>query len=244
MAQSSLIPIVVVVLASVIAAITDVWKFKVYNILTMPLLVTGLIYHSVHGGVAGLTASLLGVLFGFGILVAFYVMGGVGAGDVKLMAAVGAWLGMPYTYYVFTASALAAGIYAVGLMLYYGTVSETLMNLMILWHRVTALSKHLRPDDRIESEVTRADRRRRLIPFGAMMAVGIFATLAWNWSNHGRMDIQPYAARPEPIAPTGYTPAASAPREKVGQFARSVGETSATLESPEPRRLPSNGGDL
>src|SRR5207248_5751947 len=96
---------VIVVLAFVaITAVTDVWKFKVYNALTLPLLCSGLIYHGLAGGAAEFTESFLGALFGFGVLLAFYIMGGMGGGDVKLMAAVGAWLGMPQTFYVFIAS--------------------------------------------------------------------------------------------------------------------------------------------
>ena len=109
-------PAVVVIVAALIAAATDIWKFKVYNALTLPLLLGGLIYHAATAGWAGLANSALGLLFGFAILLLFYAMGGMGAGDVKLMAAIGAWLGMPMTFYVFIASGLAGGVYAVALL--------------------------------------------------------------------------------------------------------------------------------
>src|SRR5207248_19483 len=95
------VAITVVLTASAVAAVTDVWKFKVYNALTLPLVLSGLLYHAVVGGWAGLLGSLLGCLFGFAILFAFFLMGGMGAGDVKLMAAIGAWLGVPATFAVF-----------------------------------------------------------------------------------------------------------------------------------------------
>src|SRR5262245_48167733 len=97
-------------------AVTDLWQFRVHNLLTLPLLVSGLIYQSVTEGTPGLVNGLLGALFGFSALVLFCVVGGMGAGDVKLLAGVGAWLGMPLTFYVFIGSSLAAGVYAMVLL--------------------------------------------------------------------------------------------------------------------------------
>jgi prepilin peptidase CpaA len=169
----------VVLAATLIAAVTDVWKFKVHNVLTLPLLLSGLVYHAVFGN--GLLNSLVGVLCGSGILLLFYLMGGMGAGDVKLMAGIGAWLGIPFTFYVFVASSLVAALYAVLLVLTCGRIRETWVNMKIIWYRLAAIGRHLGAEDRIEIEVNRADRRRRIIPFAAMIAVGIIAVLVWSW---------------------------------------------------------------
>ncbi len=177
--QSIAMPGVVLLVAVMIAAVTDVWKFKVYNLLTLPLLAVALVYHGVAGGGLGLGASLLGTLFGFGLLIVPYAMGGVGAGDVKLMAAIGAWLGMPLTFYVFIASGLAGGVYAIVLLALRNGLQDTAIHMHILWLRLTAFSRHLGSDARVESEVRRDDRRRRLIPFAAMVAVGVIATFVW-----------------------------------------------------------------
>jgi prepilin peptidase CpaA len=182
------LPVVAIVLtASLIAAVTDLRKFRVLNVVTLPVLLTGLVYHTATGAIsdagwaAGFLNSLLGALFGFGILFAFYVMGGMGAGDVKLMAGLGAWLGMPLTLYVFIASALATGLYAVVIVLAYSSTRETWINLKIIGHRLAAIGRHLGAEDRVEAEVNRADRRRRVIPFAAMVAVGVIAVLIWTW---------------------------------------------------------------
>jgi prepilin peptidase CpaA len=169
-------PVIIVLTAVLIAAITDIWKFKVYNALTLPLLASGLVYHGLH---AQLADSLLGVLFGFAALIFLYVIGGMGAGDVKLMAAVGAWLGMPLTFYVFLASSLAAGIYALGLVVWNGRLAETVVNLQIMWLRLASVGRYLGAEDKIELEVKRTDRRQRIIPFAAMVAIGLVATLLW-----------------------------------------------------------------
>ena len=176
MYSQTAVPVIVVLVAALVAAATDIWKFKVYNALTLPLLVSGLLYHAFR---AELADSLLGVLFGFASLIVLYIIGGMGAGDVKLMAAVGAWLGMPLTFYVFIASSLAAGVYSIGLVVWTGQVVETAVNLQILWLRLASVGRYLGSDDMVESEVRRSDRRKRIIPFAAMVAIGLVATLIW-----------------------------------------------------------------
>jgi prepilin peptidase CpaA len=169
------VPLVAVLLA----ATTDLRSFKIYNAISLPLLATGLAYHGLVGGQGALLGSLLGALFGFGVLVVLYVVGGMGAGDVKLLAAVGAWLGLPQTFYVFIASCLAAGVYALFLVCWYQTGGETLGNLKIIWHRLRVLGRHIAREDGVEAAVSLPGRRGRLIPFGAMIALGLIATLVW-----------------------------------------------------------------
>jgi prepilin peptidase CpaA len=168
------LPVAVVLIATVSLAFIDVYKYKVYNIFTYPLLLSGLVYHGVTGGLPGLGDSLLGALLGFVILLPFYALGGMGGGDVKLLAAIGAWLGVVLTFAVFLASSLVAGVYALILVVAYGRVREVWLNLQIGWLRFKALSRHLGADDRIETEVKQADRGRRVLPFAAMIALGLF----------------------------------------------------------------------
>jgi prepilin peptidase CpaA len=180
-----LIPASIVLLASLVAAVMDVWKFKVYNALTVPLLLSGLAYHAVAGGLEGLQGSLLGILFGFAVLIVVYVMGGIGAGDVKLMAAIGAWLCMPLTFYVFALGAFAAGAYAAVLILSSGNLRESWIELQLVLFRIRAFGHYLGADGRLEAEMKRPDRRHRLVPFGAMLAAGLAVMMLWyiyeNW---------------------------------------------------------------
>jgi prepilin peptidase CpaA len=173
------IPASIVLLASVVAAVMDVWKFKVYNALTVPLLVTGLGYHVAAGGIEGLQGSLMGALFGFAVLIVMYAMGGMGAGDVKLMAAVGAWLCLPLTFYVFLVGALASGAYAAVLLLSSGSLRESWIELQVVLFRIIAFGQYMGADGRLEAEMRRPDRRHRLVPFGAMLALGLAAVMLW-----------------------------------------------------------------
>src|SRR4051794_10114969 len=134
-------------------------------------MLSGLLYHGIVGGWAGLGNSALGLAFGFSVLLLLYAMGGMGSGDVKLMAAIGAWLGMQLTFGVLIVSALACGVYSVGLLVLAGGIQEAIIHMHILWLRMNAFSRHLVPDDRVEVGVLRDDRRNRLIPFAAMVAI-------------------------------------------------------------------------
>jgi prepilin peptidase CpaA len=190
--------------AALVAAITDVWKFKVYNLLTFPLLVSGLLYHAWYAGASGLAGSFLGALMGFVLMIFLYTMGGMGAGDVKFVTALGAWLGLPLTLYVLMAGCIAAGVYAAVLLVVGASWRETVLNLQILWLRLVCLSRHVGLEDRVEFEVKRTDRRRRLIPFSAMIAVGLVATVLWLRCHSSELLASPPARAATP------TPAASA----------------------------------
>lgn len=102
----------------VICVITDIRERKIYNKVLLPFLVIGLIIHLAIGGFSGLGFSLAGIAAGFAILLIPYFMGGMGAGDVKLLAVIGALKGM---FFVLTAAvymALAGGILALIVLLF------------------------------------------------------------------------------------------------------------------------------
>jgi prepilin peptidase CpaA len=90
-------------------AFLDVRTRRIPNWLTGPSLLAGLILHLVLGGWRSMaTAALAGVLAGGAFLV-FYLAGGMGAGDVKLMTAVGCVAGLTYVAEILIATALMGG---------------------------------------------------------------------------------------------------------------------------------------
>jgi len=175
------VPVVVVFIAVLVMAVTDLWRFRVHNALTLPLLISGLIYQGVTSGTPGLVNGLLGALFGFSALIVFWMMGGIGSGDVKLLAGVGAWLGLTLTFYVFIASSLAAGVYSIVLLITNRNVRETWVNLQIAWYRLKAVGRYLGSDSEVERAATKAERRQRLVPFAAMVAIGLVVALLAAW---------------------------------------------------------------
>jgi len=166
----------IVAVVALIAAVVDVRLFKVHNRLTVPLAVSGLVFHSLQTGWGGFAFSLFGLVVGFASLIVFYAMGGIGAGDVKLMAGVGAWLGAWLTLDVLLIACIAAGVYSLILMISAGGVKHVMTNLSILVFRVRSMAVHFGAVERVEQVVTDVQHRhRRLVPFAAMVLTGIVA---------------------------------------------------------------------
>jgi prepilin peptidase CpaA len=90
-----------------IAVALDVRTRRIPNWLTLTIVVTGLANAFVHGTPSSPSQSLLGLLVGFGILIVPYVLGAMGAGDVKMLAGVGAWLGPWATAQTYVVAAMA-----------------------------------------------------------------------------------------------------------------------------------------
>jgi prepilin peptidase CpaA len=109
-------PIWVVTVTLVVAAVIDGWKLKVPNWITFPMIIAGWIYSaafSPFAGWEGLLYSVTGTVVGLALLLPAYAIGGMGAGDVKLLAGVGAWVWGTATLYAFAVSAVVGGVIAV-----------------------------------------------------------------------------------------------------------------------------------
>jgi prepilin peptidase CpaA len=101
----------------IIAAITDIRSQRIPNMLTFTTMVISLLYHIQGSGMHGLFFSLSGLALGMAFFLLPYLMGGMGAGDVKLLGAVGAALGPKGVFVAVLCTALAGGVYAAVLLL-------------------------------------------------------------------------------------------------------------------------------
>lgn len=101
-----------VVALTLLATLCDLRTHKLPNWLTVPGLLAALVYHGMTAGGPGLLAAAGGSATGFGIMFVLWLTGGGGAGDVKFMAMLGAWLGTTTTLYVFFLSIFFVLLYA------------------------------------------------------------------------------------------------------------------------------------
>jgi prepilin peptidase CpaA len=105
----------VIILA--IAAVTDLRSHRIPNWLTYPAVVLGIGLHAASGGIGGCVFGLQGLFLGMGLLIVFYVLGGMGAGDVKLLGAVGSFLGPHGVFMAFLSTALVGGVLSLAVIL-------------------------------------------------------------------------------------------------------------------------------
>jgi prepilin peptidase CpaA len=88
----------------------DYKETKIPNWLTVAGMATGLGYYLLGYGINGIWFSLQGLAAGFLILLVIYLLGGIGAGDVKLFAAIGAMGGVQTTLYILSYSIICAAV--------------------------------------------------------------------------------------------------------------------------------------
>ncbi|PYV13273.1 MAG: prepilin peptidase [Acidobacteria bacterium] len=136
---------------ALLAAFTDVRSGRIPNRLAYGALLLGLAVRTFVGGWGGLFEGLLGALICGGIFLVFFVIGGMGAGDVKLMAAIGCWAGIRQGLVTVLATAIAGGILAVAYMVFYRRGSDTFRNMgsLMRFHLTSGLRTH--PEINIKS---------------------------------------------------------------------------------------------
>jgi len=112
-----MIPIYIIMALLFLATFFDLKYRRIPNWLTLPAVFCGLILNLYLSGPAGLQDAFLGTLLGIGLLLVPFAMRGIGAGDVKLLAAIGALNGVNFVFSAFLYSAVAGGIMALAVVL-------------------------------------------------------------------------------------------------------------------------------
>ncbi len=123
---------IIVVAISLAACVTDLRSRRIPNALTFGAALAAFSYHAATGGATGLFASCGGWLAGTAIFFLPFALGGMGAGDVKLLAALGAWLGPADAVWVALYTGVAGGVLALILACVRGYLRQALSNIWLL----------------------------------------------------------------------------------------------------------------
>jgi prepilin peptidase CpaA len=158
--------------AAAIAAVFDLRQRRIPNALTVPVMLAGILIHTSRSGWNGFTFSMLGLAIGGGVLLIFHIFGGMGAGDVKLMAGIGALGGFHFTISVLVLTGAAGGIMAIGKI--------------IIWHwRPTVAAKDLKPSEFPADFRVGDSPLKQTMPYGVAIALGTIASVVMVIVNGG-----------------------------------------------------------
>ena len=116
------------VVLALVAGYTDLRSRRIPNWLTVPAFAAGLVVNAVVGRWGGLRSSLLGTLLAFALLLPFFLLRSLGAGDVKFAVALGAFTGPRALVDILIGSVFVAGIMALALTIYKRRFLETMRN--------------------------------------------------------------------------------------------------------------------
>jgi prepilin peptidase CpaA len=130
----SAIPVtdVVVLAIALTACVTDLRSRRIPNLLTFGGAIAAVIFHTIVGGSAGLLAASGGWAAGLVLFLAPFALGGMGGGDLKLVAALGAWLGPEQAVWIVLYTGLAGGIMALVVAAARGYLRQALSNVWLL----------------------------------------------------------------------------------------------------------------
>ena len=149
---------------TLVSAASDAWKKKIYNWATIPAFIVGLVLAALSGGWQGLGFSLLGAFAGFMLLYFFWAAGGMGAGDVKFLMAVGAIKGPLFVFKSAVCGILVAGIVTIIWMLVRGVFFRSLKNVLIPLYTSFVSGFRVTPMPQTKSPA---------LPFGFYLALGV-----------------------------------------------------------------------
>lgn len=153
------------------AALTDVRGARIPNVLTASGALLGLVAHASWSGGAGIGSSALGAATGLVVFFPFFALGGMGGGDVKLMAAIGAWIGWRDVITTALYAAVAGGVLALVVALAHGYLATALGNLgrLVRWWRTVGV--------RPEPSLTLSGGRGPRLPYAVPILVGLMTAL-------------------------------------------------------------------
>ncbi len=148
-----------------VATITDLHSRRIPNWLVFPYWLAGIIVQGVLFGWHGIGQSLAGAGLAIGIFGGLFLLGGMGAGDVKLCAAVGAWIGPAQMVFALIFTALAGGV----IVMIWAAMGGFLLD---LFKGTGDLMAGWKSGTLRDPEATIENPRRRKMPYAPAIAIG------------------------------------------------------------------------
>ncbi|SHE88009.1 A24 family peptidase [Desulforamulus putei] len=163
-----MLPDIALVIVILISIYTDLRYRKIYNVVLFPAFLLALAYRVFNGGLDGLITGIQGALLGLSLLLIPFILGGMGAGDVKLLAVIGAWQGPQFVWFCFLCTAIVGGVIAIVQLTRTGRLFQTLK--MIIFTFIPGTPK-------VNAFGTLATAKAgEAFPYGVAIAVGTLAT--------------------------------------------------------------------
>jgi len=158
-----------VLAVTVVAAVIDFRTHKIPNWLTVPAVLSAILLRILLGGWAGAKASLEGVGLALVLLLPLVLLRALGAGDWKLMGAVGAFLGPVMLLFILFGSIMASGLMAAVEMARTKRVEETFRNMIVLVRGFMSFGLRKNP------QISLDNPRLLKLPFGVAVAASTAA---------------------------------------------------------------------
>ena len=156
----------------IIACYVDAVKMKIPNILNASLLVSGFLLNTFHGHFHGAGVAVLGICVGFLLVILPHLLGGMGAGDVKALASLGALTGPSGIFQIF----LYTGLYGGGLaLLYFLFQKDIKKKLSTAWQNILSFFLFKK------AEFSRPKSKSTSIrfPYSSAIAFGYYSFMLW-----------------------------------------------------------------
>jgi prepilin peptidase CpaA len=157
----------VALIVALLGAGWDATSGRIPNLISYSGIVLGLVLHIAAARWSGLASAFLGMVIGGGIFLDFFLIHAMGAGDVKLMAAVGCLAGFSKVLEIALASAITGGLLAIGYMVYHRKFRATLGNVVHL------LQFHWTHGAQTHPEINLSNPEAIRMPYGIAIAAGV-----------------------------------------------------------------------
>lgn len=174
----------IVVIVLIAASYFDIKEKRIPNFITFPAMMWGIIYSTICSGFDGLQFSLIGFAFGMAVFFIPFALGYMGAGDVKLMGAVGALMGWKFTLSALLYAALAGGVVVIAVAIYHRKIGRILLAAVGFVLVPAGRFLYQKSGNELILKIItffqkyQFDKKKEYIPYGVAIAIGTLLVLS------------------------------------------------------------------